>query len=758
MPNRKKGCYISDTIEVLEFKIIPINERWYSDESTWGIFSFITQDNIPHYKYYDDPEDEANIEQKKMSTLIGKMQRLYIGTEYKVQATCTYNAKYSSYEYNPLLVSAIAPKTIESQSVFLKAIISKNVANNLLNEYPCIVEQVINGELNEIEYDKVKGIGKKSWNRIKNKIIDNYIISDIITILQPIGVSYSMIKRMLSDEPNPELLKQKILDNPYIMTKVRGLGFKKVDDFSLKLKPELKVSMQRLTSFIKYYLRSTGENSGHTWVHRNILNSQIINNIPECAGLFPNLMSSNDFLYESDGRIGLSQYYEIEQNIYDILLGIEKFENKPVLYSEEYINTIISKVEMEQGFCYKAEQIKTIKSIVNSKVSFLFGEAGTGKTSIIRCVLRIYSNSKKSVTACALSAKAAQRITEATGYQAATIHKTLGAKGIDTFEYNRENPLNTDVLLLDESSMVNAMLLYQLLCAVGENTVIIFAGDRGQLSPIGFGNPFSDLIDKAVFNSKELTEAMRQAALSGILSDARSIRRGVNPVTSPDLKIIHGELEDMYYMFRNNRESLQNIAIKTYMNSIKTNKMDDVIIVVPRKVDCINCSVEINKIIQAKLFNTSDESIKKGYKLFYLGEKVMQISNNYDKSVFNGETGYITSIYKKDSNENFCEIKFNDRVLEYSEQELDQLELAYALTLHKVQGSEYKIVIGIIDMTHSLLLDRCMLYTLITRAKERFALLAEPKAFLQCMKNDNNSKIQTWLKYEIGVEQPLRIS
>lgn len=741
-------------IVVLEFTVVPVHERYYNEDSSWGIFNFTTKDDIPHYSDYFDPLSDRKTSQK-MSALVGKMQKLYLGSEYKVRATCEWNNKYSSYQYAPISVIAIEPKTFEAQELFLKSLTGESVAKNILEEYPNIIEEVMNGMHNDLDYDKIKGIGKKSWEKLRSSIIDNYIVSDIITMLQPLGITYNMIKKLLSEEPNPALLKEQLNKNPYIMTKIRGLGFKRVDDLALKLKPELKKSMFRLVAFIDYYLREIGENDGHTWISKDILSSKISDSVPECIDLLPSLLNSNSFLYQSDDKIGLLVYRRLEEKIFEILTEKSNFTNERFEFTDEEIDLAISQTEEEQGFKYTDEQREIIVASVKNDTAIISGKAGTGKTSIKKAIYRIYKNKEFSIMACALSAKAAQRITEATGHPAMTIHRMLGAQGLNEFTYNHDNPLPADVVDLDEASMVNARLFYDLLCAINIGTRIIISGDHMQLPPIGYGNVFSDILARTdIFNSNQLTKPMRQAELSGILSDANKIREGVNPVESPELKIVHGELQDMFYMFRESREALQNIAIKTYLKSIENDGIDEVVIAVPRKQECINSSFEINKLIQEKLLGHEKKCIDKTYIKYRLGAKVMQVVNNYEKNVFNGEIGYVTLIserYEGGKKKEYCEITFKDatgknKIIEYTKGELDQIDLAYAMTVHKLQGSGYKTVIGIIDNTHYTLLDNCMLYTMLTRAKKRCLLLAEPNAFLRCIRTNHNTARQTWLK------------
>lgn len=748
-----------DEDEIYKFTAIITYEQYYSDDSTWGVFGFSTKDDIPFFtkstKTFDpfgDNNSANDTDDRKMSKLAGKMQHLVVGGEYVVKAKYKKDKKYGD-QYTPIAIYAIIPQSRETQLLFLKSMIPEWMADNLINAYPNVVNDVANGTLKTIDYSLVKGVREITWNKIKEKIINNYLISDIISMLKPIGVTYAMIKKLLSEEPNPVLLKQELEKNPYIMTKIDGIGFRKCDDLALKLKPELIDSTQRLVAFIQYYFKDLGESKGHTWCSEKILRAAISNNIYECCNKVDWLLENNDFLHIDNGRIGLKYYYDIEMQIYHLILNKSQIETT-INISDEAIDKAIKHAEEEQGFNYVVEQLDTIHKSLHRTVSLITGKAGTGKTSIMRAIVKAYMENNYMMTASALSAMAAQRITEATEFPAMTIHRTLGCQGLNDFTYNKDNHLITDVAFLDEGSMVNASLFLHWLEAIGDNTRIIISGDHKQLPPIGFGNVFSDLIemfDESVVS--KLVKPMRQAEKSGILVDANKIRENINPISEKlQPRIIHGELQDMYYMFRTNRQSLFNIAIKTFIKSVKSDGIDNVVIAVPRRKDCLNSTNEINKVIQNELLGDVLESIEGFDTTFKLGAKVMQTVNDYDKNVFNGEIGYVTKIserYDGKKKEEYCKVTYTDifgkdKIIEYTKKELTALDLAYAMTVHKLQGAGRKTVIGIIDNTHHQLLDNCMLYTLLTRAKKRCLLLAEPEAFLQCIRTSHNNR-NTWM-------------
>ena len=747
----ERGETLMENIEndVLEFKAVITYAKYYSPDTTWGCYTFYTDADIPYYT----SSDALSTKGQKFGTLAGKMQELTVGGEYLVKAIYKRDKKYG-HQYVPNAVYAIIPQSPDMQKMFLESIIAPTTAENLIKAYPNLVEDVINGELDIIDYTKVKGVREATWNKVKEKIINNYLISDILTMLTPLGVTYKMIRKLLDDIPNPTLLKQQLEQNPYILVRIRGLGFKRIDELALKLKPALLDSHERLVAFVKYFFVELGE-EGHTWCSKSILYDAISNNAAECLDKFNWLLSNEDFLHIHGDKIGLKSYHDIELQIFH-LLSQKNEQVTGINISEEQIQQAIQFAEEQQGFQYVQEQLEVIHDSLNRPLSIITGKAGTGKSTIMRAILCAYTQNKYTVTASALSAMAAQRITEATEFPAMTIHRTLGCQGINKFTFNKDNKLLTNVAFLDEGSMVNASLFLAWLEAIDDNTRIIICGDHKQLPPIGYGNVFSDIIDKLDKACvSQLTKPMRQAEQSGILVDANIIRENKNPIQKPKNRIIHGDLQDMYYMFRTNRQSLFDIAVKTFLDSVETDGLKNVVLAVPRKQGCLNSTFELNQVLQDKLLKDEMQTISNARIDFKLGAKVMQTVNDYDKNVFNGEIGYITCIdsyMDKGKRKEYCEITYTDavgqsKVIHYEQNELSSIDLAYAMTVHKMQGSGVKTLIGIIDNTHYQLLDSCMLYTMLTRAKKRCLLLAEPSAFLQCIRTSHNER-NTWLQLE----------
>ena len=738
----------------IKFRCIPTAEKYYNADSSFGVFTFHTKDKIPEYWETPYSPFDGNVADVRMSTLAGTMQQLYIGSEYEVVATLEFNKKYESWQYNPIVITSVMPKTADQQKRFLLSIMTEKQVEALVSKYPNIVDDIINGT-DDVDTKKLKGIGDKTYKKLKERVLENYIISDLLVMLQPFGIGFNMVQRLLKSEKNPALVKEKIIKNPYVLLELKGFGFKTVDGLALKINPSMELSSKRVYAFIKYYLESIGNNDGHTWIFLDQLENAIRDNIPECMEIFNKLIAlekENEVMLHFNGDIvGLKSYYKIEEELFKRLL--ELGNEKPLKVEQKHIDRGLEETEKFLGFKLNDEQMGVVHQALTNNVNVISGKAGVGKTTVSTAILNIYAQAGYSIACAALSAKAAQRITEATGFPASTIHRLLEYTP-EGFKINENRKLCHQVLLVDECSMINSSLFLQVVKSVAKGAKLVMCGDNRQLPPIGAGNIFSDLLngsrDEIALSS--LTKVLRQAEKSGILKDANMIRDGKYPIAQPELKITTGELNDMTYMFRDDREQLHRMAINTFMKAKEIDGLDEVVIVTPRRDNCMNSATEFNLHITQLLFDEWEKHVSIGKRHYFVGSKVMQIINDAERGVFNGEIGYITAITEdgvgKDKMTTVTvEFKMNDetKTIDYDKSEMDHLDLAYAMTCHKLQGSGIKSVIIVLDMTHYTLLDTCMLYTAITRAKKRCLLLSEPNAFKMCMKNNKGKSRKTWL-------------
>lgn len=719
--------------DIFNFRIVPTTELFYNEDSFYGIYNFSTKDNIP------DTEEMPFNSDMKFSTIVGKMQRLTIGIPYICSATKVRNKKFNKWQYEAISLQADKPSTVDDSKNFLKCVLTDNQANALISVYPNIVDMIINND--DIDISLVKGIGKKSFKKIKEKIIENYILSDVITMLKPYGITISAIKSLIQAEKNAVLLKQKLKENPYILTEIRGFGFRRVDSIALQLNPKLRESDYRLRSFINYYLSEVGNNEGHSKIELSILTNSVKANVYECLNLYNKLIENElvdpKLLYIKDKYVGLLKYYKREYDIYKILKRLEG-HSKDYMLSENQMKRAYNEFKNEKGYELVAEQKEILSAMNNHNVVLLTGKAGAGKSSAIDLVVKAYKN--KSISMCALSAKAVRRMVETTGVEdCKTIHRLLGYQG-SGFLYTKENPLGTDILIIDEASMINSKLFLSLLEAISEGTKVLIVFDDGQLPPIGVGNIAKDLLSMS-FKHISLTKVHRQAKDSGILSDANIIRDGYNPIAKPIHRICRGKLKDMYYIFDNDKESIFNTAISYYMKSLENLSVEEVAIIVPRKGNTINSTSNFNNKIQDILLKNEKKFVKRGDKVFKLGAKLIQRVNNKEKNVVNGEIGFL----KKINIEGNFEVEFDGKIVNYDQKEMDELELAYALTVHLMQGSQCNTVIFICDSSSYILLSKELIYTALTRASKRCMAISEPKAFNIGCKKKSGERF-TWLK------------
>lgn len=437
-----------------------------------------------------------------------------------------------------------------------------------------------------------------------------------------------------------------------------------------------------------------------------------------------------------DRRGGMRGGYIRKSIEYSVIISKNNMVGIGCFHKDNPNKTKIEKYKTKDGkqYCF------TVPShmLVLRRNDKIFITGNCGKSSAIDSVVKAFRGYK--IEQVALSAKASQRIAETTGCEAKTIHRLLGFNGKE-FKHNEEDPIKADLVIVDEASMINGSIFLSLLKAIELGTKLFLVFDDAQLPPIGAGNIATDLL-QSHFSVNRLTKVHRQAEASGILKDANIIRKGINPISEFKSNIVSGELKDMYYMFRENRQDIFDLTIKYYMKSIEKLSVDDICICVPRKANSLISTLEFNNKIQELLLGNQKLSIKRGKQEFKLGAKVIQKVNNYDKNVVNGEIGYIKSI---SYNDKIFKIDFNGKLIKYTFKEIEEIELAYALSIHASQGSQCNTILIPLAMDSYVLLSKELIYTAITRASKRCLMIAEPKAFdLGCKKKA--SKRNTWLQ------------
>ena len=580
--------------------------------------------------------------------------------------------------------------------------------------------------------------------RVSNKIIDSLTVKwkehkcvfDIMLFFKEYNFSNSLILKIYRkyDRDAVSIIK----NNPYVMVEdIDGIGFKKADDIALNMGFD-KCDEKRIYAGIKYVLTLATED-GHTFLYYDTLLDETRKILGVNDSITINVLTDliNDGeIIKIDEKIFLTQFYRAEKNVAEKILAINDF--KP--YKTENLPKTIEDIEKENGVKFNELQRKAINLSLESNIMILTGGPGTGKTTALLGIIQILKSLGMHIGAAAPTGKAAKRMTEVTGLNAKTIHRLLIYNPYSGYNYNDDNPLPYDVIIIDEISMVNILLMNSLLEAITPGTKLILVGDADQLPAIGPGNVLADCIESKIIPTVCLTEIFRQAEDSEIILNAHAINNG-KPIKVSNKK----PNNNFFFITKSDMDSISD-EIMSLVTTRLPNKYGvqptDIQVLTPMRKYTPVGSDELNHKLQ-KAINPSEGGITFGKTTFKVGDKVMQLKNNYLKEVFNGDTGYITDI---DTEERTIKVEYDDQTVEYDSSEFDEITLAYATTIHKSQGSEYSIVIIPITEAHHRMLQRNLIYTAVTRSKDVCILIGSPEMFKYAVNNTQYSVRNTYLK------------
>nr|DAV39019.1 MAG TPA: ATP dependent DNA helicase [Caudoviricetes sp.] len=587
---------------------------------------------------------------------------------------------------------------------------------------------------------EVPGIGKKRVEKIKKAWQDQKEIKNIMIFLQSNGVSTSFGSRIYKfyGDKSIEVVKE----NPYkLADDIYGIGFKTADGLAAKLGIE-KDSFKRCRAGIFYTLSELSE-EGHCYATYEQLVTKCVEILeveePKIVMSIDHLVIEKELIKEEPDVVYLPPFYFSEagvaKRLKEIMFGGRE---KQVVDSEQ----VISLLEGKENMTYDDIQRNAIRQASKSKVMVLTGGPGTGKTTTTHGIITLFRESGMEVVLAAPTGRAAKRMSEATGMEAKTIHRLLECKPPEGYKKNEENPIEGDVLILDEASMIDIILMYNLLKAIPNHMILVIVGDIDQLPSVGAGNVLRDIIASGVVPTIKLERIFRQAMGSRIITNAHKINKG----EKPDLR--GGKDSNFFFMEQEDNEgvihTIVNLCTKRLPTYYKVDPLRDIQVLTPMQRTETGAA-HLNTVLQTAL-NKNTLCLKRGATEYRLHDKVMQVRNNYDKEVFNGDVGFITAI---DTEEKTLKVNFDDREIEYEVLELDELVLAYATTIHKAQGSEYPIVIMPISFSHFVMLQRNLLYTGITRAKKVVVLVGNRNAVYVSVKNNNVKDRNTKLSERI---------
>jgi exodeoxyribonuclease V alpha subunit len=613
--------------------------------------------------------------------------------------------------------------------------------------------EVIENEIEKLA--EVDGIGKKRIEMVKKAWEDQKEIREVMIFLQAHGVGSGYATKIFKQYGSRSI--QVVKENPYrLATDIFGIGFISADRIAEKL-GFARDSELRAEAGILYVLHQLAD-EGHVYYPYEPL-------VKKCQEI---LGVDREVIVKALGAIAAAKMIVIEDLKEDIedfgekdkAVYLAKFHlsetsivtrMKTLIKSPKSIRKIdsdkaIDWVQKQLAITLGKRQMEAIKCAAENKVMVITGGPGTGKTTIINAILKIFSKLRVKIMLAAPTGRAAKRMSEATGHEAKTIHRMLEysiRKG--GFQKNEQRPLDCDLLIVDEASMIDTILMHHLLKAIPPGATFILVGDVNQLPSVGAGNVLKDIIASGKMQVAELNEIFRQAKESLIIVNAHKINNGL----LPSLKSSGQKLDDFYFIEQEDPEEVLKIILELTKERIPRrfgfDPVDDIQVLTPMHKGVVgagNLNVELQKVL-----NPVENGVLRGGFSFRVSDKVMQVKNNYDKEVFNGDIGRITSI---DPEHQEITISFDGRDIPYAYTDLDEIVLAYAVSVHKSQGSEYPAVVMPILTQHYVLLQRNLVYTAVTRGRQLVVMVGTMKALAIGVNNDKTRKRYTYLRQRLS--------
>lgn len=674
-------------------------------------------------------------------TLTGSLLDVPVGSVLLVDGDWRVDPKYGQ-QFVAQSWTEVMPATLYGIEKYLGSGLVKGIgpayAKAIVSRFGLETIDVIENDIERLL--EVPRLGKKRMEKIRDSWEKQKDIKEVMLFLQGHGVSTAFAAKIYRKYEKESIAKVK--ENPYqLADDIWGIGFKTADGIASKMGYE-KNDPRRCRSGILYALNELAE-EGHVYAEPEQL-VEAATKLLEAEETpvrqaLASMMEAKDVIADND-VVYLPPFYHAENG------SAERLQS--LLADTSLFNSdIAAEPEAEYGansggIVYDEVQQAAIQKALDSKVMVLTGGPGTGKTTTTQGIIAAFKARRMSILLAAPTGRAAKRMTEATCMEAKTIHRLLEYNPMDGYKRNDENPLEGDALIVDECSMIDILLFYNLMKAIPSNMRLILVGDIDQLPSVGAGNVLRDIIDSQQIPVVRLTRIFRQAQSSRIVMNAHAINAGKFP------NIKNGLDTDFFFINQEDADEMVKLIIGLVRERLPKKygyPPKEIQVLTPMQrgtVGAGNLNIELQNAL-----NPTGPSLARGGYTFRQGDKVMQIRNNYDKNVFNGDIGYITAV---DTNERTLTVTFDSRLVEYDITELDEIVLAYAVTIHKSQGSEFPVVVMPVTMKHFVMLQRNLIYTGITRAKKICVLVGTTKALAYAIKQNTVSKRNTKLKERLN--------
>lgn len=749
--------------KIIEFKATPV--RCLFNSENFKIYGCA----VDSFKY-----PGVKINSYNNATIKGDIQELNLDCEYLIKGEETQD-KYG-ISYKVINIKSEKPTTIESSRAFLNEILTYQQADTLLSVYPDIIDRIINNRLRDVDLNKTKGIKEATFAKIKIKVIENFKLAELVEEFSGV-FSFSVIKKLYQAYPSIEKIRENLHKQPYkCLCKLGGIGFKTADELLLRVdkvskeriqngkKPIVDFGFDLISSYQRMeacalYILDENETNGNTYMNSKEFIKTCSEYVPEAKHHLKEIMKksfifnlNNDIFCDvKRSRASKIKTYSIEKNIADILntgLSSKNLWDTSRIDVEKYrqINGNTSLTD---------EQMQTIYSVCKNPITVLQGFAGTGKSMSVLALINLLNDLKKSALLLAPTGRASKVLQKYTNHSASTIHRGLHFIPHNEWGYDEKNKLPYDIVILDESSMVDVYLFKHLLDAIDFNrTKLLIIGDNAQIPSVSCGNVLHDLLNSHVIPTVYLTRVFRYGE-GGLSTVATDIRQG-KMTFDCNTKIQQIGDDSGCVFVQMPPERAIDYIIKAYQKLLNNGiPLKDIMFVVAQNKGKYGTQI-INNQIQKAINPNAEQKIISSDTEYRIGDPVIQCTNDYNSQIYsdeeemsddkvafisNGNIGLVSKIMN-----NGMVVDFDDFRIYIPREKFINIKLAYAISIHKSQGGQAKYVIVFVPNTHTFMLNSNLLYVAVTRAKEKCYIISDILTFSRAIKKKENFTRQTWLK------------